>query len=174
VTFGHTTTWPVGPYERFFGGAVQFGAAATTMRFAPGQLDQAIGPGQPELARYLAAHAERLIGDLPPPRASVVTQVRDVLARDLAVGIATQAEVARKLALSGRTLQRRLAEAGTTFQDVLDEVRASAARRLLRDRALAVSEVAFSLGYAELSSFYRAFRRWTGQTPIDWRAAAVS
>jgi AraC-like DNA-binding protein len=102
----------------------------------------------------------------------VVTQVREVLSRELPAA-ADQAAVARKLGLSARTLQRRLAEAGTSFQDVLDEVRAGAARRLLRDPALAVSEVAFSLGYAELSSFYRAFRRWTGQTPIDWRAAAA-
>jgi len=69
------------------------------------------------------------------------------------------------VALSARTLQRRLAEQGTTFQEVVDEVRRELARKYLQDRALGVTEVAYLLGFSELSAFDRAHRRWTGKAP---------
>jgi AraC-like DNA-binding protein len=72
--------------------------------------------------------------------------------------------------MSTRTVQRRLEELGTSYQDLVDDVRASLARTLLRDRAYSIVDVALELGYADLKSFYRAFRRWTGVPPGQWRA----
>jgi AraC-like DNA-binding protein len=75
------------------------------------------------------------------------------------------ASIARKLALSTRTLQRRIEAEGTTYQQVLDDTRTDLARHYLQNTALSVAEIAFLLGFSEPNSFYRAFRAWTGTTP---------
>jgi len=80
-------------------------------------------------------------------------------------------KVARSLGMSARTMQRRLEELGTTYQDVLDEVRHRLARRLLANTDLGLGEVAFLLGFEEVNSFSRAFHGWESTTPAKWRAA---
>ncbi|MDC0720742.1 AraC family transcriptional regulator [Nannocystis bainbridge] len=81
-------------------------------------------------------------------------------------------KVARDLRVSPRTLQRRLEAAGTNYQQLLDEVREQAARRLLTRTELDAGLVAFLLGFEELNSFTRAFQRWAGTTPTRYRAQA--
>jgi AraC-like DNA-binding protein len=76
--------------------------------------------------------------------------------------------VARELGLSTRTLRRRLAEQGTSYQELLDEVRASLSTELLTRAGLGVEDTALRLGYAEASSFIHAFRRWHGTTPAAY------
>jgi len=71
--------------------------------------------------------------------------------------------------VSPRTLQRRLEELGTTYQNLLDDVRRDTSRRLLASTDLDASEVAFLLGFEELNSFTRAFHTWEGVTPSRWR-----
>src|SRR5207245_1934660 len=78
-------------------------------------------------------------------------------------------KVAKSLGMSVRTLQRRLGELGTTYQDVLDNVRHRSARRLLRRTDLSMEEVAFLLGFEEVNSLMRAFQIWEGTTPSRWR-----
>jgi len=81
------------------------------------------------------------------------------------------AEVARRLAMSTRTLSRKLHDEGTTFAKILDALRAALARRYLADRDLTVSEIAWLLGYQEVSSLTHAFKRWSGMTPRQFRSA---
>jgi AraC-like DNA-binding protein len=81
---------------------------------------------------------------------------------------------ARALHMSPRTLQRRLAEAGTRFCDVLDSARAELARQLLGEEAVVMGDIAFRLGFADLGSFSRAFKRWTGRAPGAYRRAVTS
>ena len=82
--------------------------------------------------------------------------------------------VARELRTSTRTLQRRLRDAGTTYQALLDDVRRRSARRLLANTKLDAGEVAFLLGFEELNSFTRAFHVWEGTTPTRWREAEAA
>jgi AraC-like DNA-binding protein len=77
--------------------------------------------------------------------------------------------VARQLAMSGRTLQRRLAAEGVSYQQLLDDTRKEAAGRLLIESTLAIAEVAYLVGYSEPAPFHRAFRRWYGVTPEAFR-----
>jgi AraC-like DNA-binding protein len=77
--------------------------------------------------------------------------------------------IARELRMSPRTLKRKLAEHGTTFSTIRDEMRRQRALLLLDNRALSISEIAAKLGYSELPNFTRAFRKWTGVTPIAYR-----
>jgi AraC-like DNA-binding protein len=77
--------------------------------------------------------------------------------------------VARCLATSARSLQRRLSAAGTSYQELLDSTRCEAATRYLQDRGLSIGEVAYLLGYSEPPAFHRAFKRWNGVTPQEFR-----
>jgi len=82
----------------------------------------------------------------------------------------SQIEVARALRMSTRTLKRKLAEHGTTFSAIRDETRRQRALLLIDNRALSIGEIATRLGYSELPNFTRAFRKWTGVTPIAYRS----
>jgi AraC-like DNA-binding protein len=84
------------------------------------------------------------------------------------------AKIAKSLGMSARTMQRRLGALGTTYQDLLDEVRRTSARRLLARTDLGTGEVAFLLGFEEVNSFARAFHSWEGTTPSRWRAGATT
>ena len=81
-------------------------------------------------------------------------------------------QVARLLNVSTRTYRRRLAEQGTSFQDLLDTVRAEYATRLLRDRRLPIASVAYRVGFSDPSNFRRAYRAWTGRKPSQVRSDA--
>jgi AraC-like DNA-binding protein len=80
--------------------------------------------------------------------------------------------VAARLNVSLRTLHRALAAEGTSYRRLLDQVRLDIAERHLRDDRMSVAEVAFLAGFSEISAFHRAFKRWTGQTPVTFRAEA--
>jgi len=80
--------------------------------------------------------------------------------------------IAHRLHTSQRTLQRRLREAGTSCQKLIEQARREQVLQLLHDRRLSLAEIAFMSGYSEMSTFYRAFRRWTGQSPGEYRLSA--
>ncbi|MCB0168123.1 MAG: AraC family transcriptional regulator ligand-binding domain-containing protein [Anaerolineae bacterium] len=106
--------------------------------------------------------------------ASFRDRVRACLLEILASGHYSVTYVASKLAISNRTLQRRLSDEGTTFQNVLDELREELARHYLFTTDYTSAEISFLLGYEEPNSFFRAFRAWTGQTPEIVRANRLS
>lgn len=120
------------------------------------------------LQSVLLRNAEEVAARLPETNA-VVADLRRMLMTRLAQGKSDMESVARSTATSVRSLQRRLAAAGTSYQELLDSTRREAAGRYLADRALSVSEVAYLLGYSEPAAFHRAFKRWHGSTPQEFR-----
>lgn len=116
----------------------------------------------------LLRHASDLLAALPD-NDRMATAVRRHLTATLDLGPPSIAATARALGVSARSLQRQLAHEQTSFLAVLDEVRRSLAESYLRDRAHTVSDVAFLVGFSELSTFSRAFRRWTGTTAVSYR-----
>ncbi len=118
---------------------------------------------EPELQRRLA--------DLEL-NATTAERVRSVLIELLPVGRSNLADVASELAMSPRTLHRRLASEATSFQRVLDATREGLARHYLNNPNLTAAEISFLLGFEETSSFYRAFNNWTGQTPDQVRSSS--
>jgi len=122
---------------------------------------------EPALSRVLERHAQTLVAQLG--RADdPLRPIRDAIGTSLAAGPRLE-EVAKRVAMSSRTLQRRLHGAGTTFQELVDEARRRLAQGYLEDQGLTVGEVAYMLGYSEPSAFVRAFKRWTGRTPRQFR-----
>lgn len=172
ITFKHEPGYPVAAYEDLFGVPVRFGADETAIWLPREALATPLASRDPMLRRFLETHAQQLLEALPARVAPIVGEVREAVLAELATSGADLAKVARRLAMSKRTLQRRLEEAGTNYQDLVDEVRAALARQLLGDRTRSIIDVAFELGYADLKSFYRAFRRWTEMTPAEFRRSA--
>ena len=155
-----------------FGRVPAYSRARSALAFDPVHLDLVLPQGNPQSQ----AMSEALCHDVVArrrARTGVTQQTRVLITQHLAQG-APMEEVAASLGLSGRTLRRRLAEQGTSYQELLDEVRASLSTELLTRARLSVEDTALRLGYAEASSFIHAFRRWHGTTPARYVHSASS
>jgi AraC-like DNA-binding protein len=155
-------------YRRTFQADVRFGTAADRLCFDIEEWESPIAGADAALARILEDHARTLAQRLPEPLPGFEAEVRKALATAMPEG-GSAANVARSLHVSIRTLQRRLAPTGRTFREVADTVRGRLAEEYLTDPSVSIAEVAFLLGFSDQSSFNRAFRRWTGQAPGQWR-----
>jgi len=122
------------------------------------------------LQSVLLRNADEIADRLPKPN-DVVSDLRRILLSRLAQGDSNIESVARSMGTSVRSLQRRLTYRGSSYQDVLDSIRREAAGQYLSDRALSISEVGYLLGYSEPAAFHRAFKRWHGSTPHEFRLA---
>ncbi len=122
------------------------------------------------LHAVLRKHAEQLLEELSAG-GSVSARVRSLIVTQVEGGHPTVVAVAAALELSPRTLARALAREGTSFTALLDDVRRGLALRYVGERDLGLSEVAFLLGFSASGGFHRAFRRWTGQSPLEYRRA---
>jgi AraC-like DNA-binding protein len=123
--------------------------------------------GNAELARWNEEAAGRYLAQLGGD--DVLTRLRHLLQERLPGGDPSQDDVAASLALTTRSLQRKLTELGTTYRALLNDTRHDLALQYLRERRYSISEIAYLLGFAEVSAFTRAFRRWTGSSPSGWR-----
>lgn len=173
VAFAHEAEANPREYERVFGGRPQFGAGANTGRFDASLLTLPVPNADVGLYPVLQQHAEHLLAQRAQARPSIVEQVRAAIIRNLAQDRVRLATIAQELALSPRTLQRKLGEAGAGYQEVLDGARYALARDYLRQPGLSLADVAFLLGYQEQSAFTHAFREWSGLNPGAWRAGIL-
>lgn len=160
----------VAPFEDWFRSPIAWRAPQVSLLCRSEDFSRALPTGNPEVAAATERVALDYLARLD--RNDTVTQVRQRIRERLPSGVPSQAEVARALALSPRTLARRLEEAQTSFTALLDETRRSLAEQYLQRTDFSVAEVAYLVGFAESSSFNRAFRRWTGRAPGDARAKA--
>jgi AraC-like DNA-binding protein len=149
--------------ESFFGCRLEFGATENGLVFRANDLDAQLPTANPVLQRVneqvLTDYVARL------ERSEVTVQVQAKLIQLLPSGKADESSVARALNLSLRSMQRKLKARGVTFRKLLDDTRGQLAEQYLKDSTLSVSEIAYLLGFAEVSSFSRAFRRRTGRAP---------
>jgi AraC-like DNA-binding protein len=170
VRFRHAAPEDALPFANFFGCPVRFAAGENALLFAADLLAQPLLQADAELNLAMCDEARKAIarrsGETP-----IAAQVRQMLAPLLPKCEATLGHVASGMGITARTLQRRLANADFSFQAVLDDTRRELAQVYLRDAALSALDVALLLGYAEQSSFTRAFRQWFGTTPTAWRAS---
>lgn len=156
-------------YEDFFGCPVQFNQPEASLLLAEDALAQTLALADPELHSRLEEHASLLLNKRVGS-VSLVDQVRGAVRGQLAQGRApTREEIAEALGMSGRTLHRRLQDDGSSFRDILDDIRLQLARDYLRDTGLTVEAVAQRLGFQESQSFIRWFRPLAGTTPGDYR-----
>ncbi len=156
-------------YERYFGCRVRFGATRNALTFHRADLDKPFVSYNAELLDILIPELDRRL-ELQGHSATLSEQIRWVLRRRLTAGRPDIRSVATELAMSERSLQRRLTGEGQTFQSLLSETRHQLALEYLGDPTLAIIDVAYMLGYEDQNSFFRAFRQWEELTPATWRA----
>jgi AraC-like DNA-binding protein len=171
VGFVHAAPRDTSVHVATFRAPVAFGCVTNELVFDAALLERAMPRADPTLRSILERHIVEMLAKLPP-RGDLVADVRGCIARMLEQGEPAIDRVARSLAMSSRTLQRRLRAESMTFAEILDDVRRDLALRYLGDPRREITDAAFLLGYAELSPFYRAFRRWTGMAPGEWRRQA--
>ena len=168
IRFEHERPTDTKEHQRIFCCPVIFGAAANEFIFDSIHLSHAIVKADASLCAVLDRHANELLARYPRED-SLVEQTRILLRDELNGGDASLEAMAERLGMSARTLQRRLRDLGTSHQELLDEMRKELAMRYLREPEMAVCEVAYLLGFSQSSAFHRAFKRWTGKTPNEFR-----
>lgn len=169
VCFAHEAPSNTSNHERFFCSAIQFSSGRTALHIPRHLLDATNSSANIGLVHMLDEYAERLM-DQMPSAATLSERVRYLLLQDMNGGLPTAEGIARELHMSVRTLHRSLRQEGATFRELLSRLRHEQAVRFLANPSISISEVAFLLGFSEVSSFYRAFKNWTGTTPADYRA----
>lgn len=169
VSFQHSEPEDTTEHRRLFDAPLTFKAPCNELAFDAALLEKPVVAADPALFEVLSAFADQLLKKVPRAE-SVVDRARQVVAELLRSGDATLDTVAKRLGMARRTLQRKLKAESYSFQALLDEVRCALAKRYLEDRTIAVEETAFLVGFSEPSAFNRAFKRWTGATPSDFRS----
>lgn len=169
VEFQHAAPADTSEHLRVFKCPVRFGAPENRLFFPTNFLAMPIAKADASLCAVLDRHAEELLAK-HPPRDSLIDRVRNVITAEFRGGEPSLERIADQLGLTPRTLQRKLQELGTSYNDVLDQMRRQLAMRYLREPQMAICEVAYLLGFSESSSFHRAFKRWTGVTPKEFRS----
>jgi len=157
-------------FSAFIGGDIEFGAALDEVAFAPTTKDLPVVGVDPYLNELLIASCEEALSRRPTNRGSFRSQVENAVVPLLPHGKARAGEIARRLGFGQRTFARRLSLEGLTFSEVLESLRRELAWQYLADPGLPISQIAWILGYQEISAFAHAFKRWTGKTPREVRA----
>jgi AraC-like DNA-binding protein len=165
VRFSHDAPPDPSRYVALLQARVSFDANVTAMEFASAWLDR--DHAHPQRHESDDVHEQR-------PHQDLTSEVRAVLVSWTGADRPSAPAVASLLGLQPRTLNRLLRRRGTSFKRILEEVRYESAKQKLRDSATSIVSIAWSLGYEDGSVFSRAFRRWSGMTPSEWRKAAES
>jgi AraC-like DNA-binding protein len=156
-------------FKTFFGCEVNFGADGDEIVFAAAVASLPIAGRDQYLNDMLQKYAEAALADRPQAPTTLRSTIEGAVTQLLPHGKANLKNVSRDLATSSRTLTRRLGDEGLTFKKVLNESRVALAKRYLAERDLPITEVAWLVGYTEVSAFFHAFKRWTGVTPRQFR-----
>lgn len=169
VSLRHGAPKDVSAHQRYFGCPVHFGAADDALTISDDALDRPCHLSDDGISRFLIAHLEAELR-ASEDDGSLETLVRRAVSRSLSDGVPRLALVARRLAMSERTLQRRLSERNLSYKALVDSTRRQLATNLLDQSTHSLSEVAFLTGFSEQSAFHRAFQRWFAQTPTEYRS----
>ncbi len=171
VHFRHPGPALTEDHETYFACPVYFQSDRDALLFSRDSLEVPNKLGDPGIVSFFDSHLDAELGQLSDESA-LGRRVKNQLSSSLSEGVPTISDVAGQLAMSGRTLQRKLAEHGYSFQSLVDEARRELAERLLAHSAHSLADIAFLTGFSEQSSFNRAFKRWAGQTPRSFRLSA--
>jgi AraC-like DNA-binding protein len=173
VCFAHARPDRVSEQERFFRGPVHYGCPRNELVLDRALLDRPQRHADQRLLALLDRQLGALLSGLPESR-----RFRDLVVRHMMEELPQRepvvAATAAKLRMSTRSLQRRLQSEGTSFAEVLSDLRRDRALHYLKDRRISIGEAAFLLGFLDVTAFHRAFKRWTGSTPAEYRHSAAT
>jgi AraC-like DNA-binding protein len=171
--FAHRPPPDTREHVRIFRAPVSFEHPANALVFERAFVDRQVPAADEHLYPILRRYLDGALKDMPREDRELA-EVRRAIGEAIREGAPTLAAVARKAAMSSRTLQRRLEEHGMDFTGLVADTRRRLSLGYLADRVNTLAEVAYLLGYSEVSAFNRAFRRWTGSTPSSYRRRLTS
>jgi AraC-like DNA-binding protein len=169
AVFAEVRTTSVRDFERFYGCSVEFNAPSDQLVFPSGMLALPLVTEDYFLLKTLRPICDAAAKERGTRAGTVRAAVENELPKLLPQGKARMSVVAKALGFSARTLHRRLADEGTTFAKVVDELKRSLAAHYIKEPGLSLAQVAWLLGYEEAASFNHAFRGWTGRSPSTAR-----
>jgi len=155
-------------YQEMFGCEIEFNAKRSALIVDEEVLEIPLRQPDPGLLQSLTQQAESMMDELKQKK-TIILQVRAVLRRLMEHELPRKEKVAEALDMTERTLQRRLQEAGTGYQQLLDDIRRETAIEWLTTTQVAINEIAINLGFSEVRSFHRRFKSWTGHAPGEYR-----
>jgi AraC-like DNA-binding protein len=168
VNFAHASPAGTSEQERLFRAPVRYACPRNELLLDRAHLERPQRHAELRLLAVLDRQLEALMSKLPADR-SFPGRVKCYMAEHFLDGEPTLRSVAARLKMSSRSVQRRLKDEGTSFAELLANVRRDLALRHLQNPGMTINEVAFLLGFAEVSAFHRAFKRWTGSTPAEYQ-----
>jgi AraC-like DNA-binding protein len=168
VCFEHPAPADTSEHRRFFQHPVQFSAGTNVVILSAADAALPLLDADEALAEILHRRLEKALA-MRRSDHTCAGQVRRLLLDGFGRRTLTPSALAQRLGMSRRTLSRRLEDEGTSFRRLFDTARADLAQALLHDRSLSVGDIAYFLQYSEPAAFHRSFRRWMGQTPLDYR-----
>lgn len=172
VSFKHDCRGDSAQFKALFGCNVLFGERQNAIAIAPDILDQPNKLGDQGISDFLTQHLDTEVRQLTDPP-SLKDEVLAHLGSRLGDGVPQASDVAMRMGMSERTFYRRLADENLSYRDVLRDAQLSLAQNLLADSNRSIAEVAFLTGFSEQSTFSRAFKRWVGEAPAQFRQLAL-
>lgn len=171
VYFRHSRPEVIAAHEAYFGCRVLHGTDRDALEFSRDTLNTPNRLGDAALSAFFDTHLEKELSELEHDM-GLEQRVRIQISQSLSAGVPTVQDIALSLGMSARSLQRRLSERGYSFQNLVDASRRELAEKLLTTTEYSLAEITFLTGFSEQSAFTRAFRRWAGQTPRNYRLKA--
>ena len=173
VLLSHEEPDDLSAQEAHFRCPVHYGADRDGLEISDELLRAGNRLGDARISEFFDAHLEQELVDYSGDE-RLDERVRNQVAQSLSEGVPKISEISARMGMSSRTLQRRLSAQGHVYQDLVDAARRALAEKLLRQTEFSLAEIAFLTGYAEQSTFSRAFKRWYGQTPASFRRAMLT
>jgi AraC-like DNA-binding protein len=169
VSFTHSCPDDIRLYEEYFGCEVLFDQESNKLVFRSEDLDRRSLKADKSINQFMMERLQEKAEGIEVSASKLLTDAQNLIRDALPSGIPFAADIGRYLGMSTRTLSRRLAEKGTTYRQLVQETQHQVSTDLLTNTTETVSEIAFQTGFSEQSAFNRAFKRWTGQSPLDYR-----
>ncbi len=168
IGFMHAQPADVSVYESLFRCEVSFSCDSLFIETPVIQIELPSKKSNPTLGAILEQHAQVMLDELPSSEISLLDKVKREIKHAINSGDVTQEQVAKSLGLSSRTLHRKLDDTGVQFSVLLQDIRFQIAKQYLDEGMLSISAIAHRMGYSEQSAFTRAFKKWSGVTPIAY------
>lgn len=169
VSFAHSAPADTRLYEEYFGCEVLFDQPDNKLVFTSEDLDTRSLKADKSINQFMMERLKEKADGIEVSANKLLADAQNLIKDALPSGIPFAAEIGKHLGMSSRTLSRRLAEVGTTYRQMVQDTQHQVSTDLLTTTTETVSEIAFQTGFSEQSAFNRAFKRWTGQSPLDYR-----
>ncbi|MFW2372032.1 MAG: AraC family transcriptional regulator [Gammaproteobacteria bacterium] len=156
-------------FERFFRSPISYLSSMNVIRFSRADIELRLPTANAELARVNDSIVTDYLAKLD--KNNIIAQVKSRILEQLPSGNFSEELIAQSLNKSLRSLQRKLTEEGTTYRALLDATRQELTKQYINNTSYAINEITYLTGFSEPSNFSRAFKRWTGQSPSNYRAS---